>query len=119
MIRSAVARIRRSVPRCAVAAALVFVLVFAAACDEGADAPQNAPRAAMCRQLMTHIFQITPPPGSDRPETDPARLQALTARVPIEDIEQCAAVKDEAVIRCMQEASDARALRKCIPAQAE
>ncbi len=91
-------------------------VVFAAACDEEKGAPDTA--QTRCRQLMAHIFQITPRPGSDRPETDPARIQELVARVPIEDIEQCAAVKD-AVFTCMQAATDARALRKCIPAQAE
>ncbi|HEX8113391.1 MAG TPA: hypothetical protein VF516_36930 [Kofleriaceae bacterium] len=122
-----------SLARIALALVVAPVLVFTAACDEEADKPETAQRAAMCRQLMAHIFQITPRPGSDRPETDPARIQELVARVPIEDIEQCAAVKDAVkpgeppppetqtpkVIACMQAATDARALRRCIPAQAE
>ena len=110
---------------------LVLVLVFAAACDEEEAKPD--PKQTMCRQLMEHIFQITPRPGSDRPETDPARIKELAAKLPIEDIEQCAAVKDPVkkgepappegqtpkVIACMQAATDVAALRKCIPAQAE
>lgn len=122
MIRSGLDRAVRSVLRGSIAVALVF----AAACDDGADAPANASRVATCRKLMVHILQITPRPGSDRPETDPARIQELAARIPIEDIEQCAATKDaataakkDAVIACMQEATDAASLRACIPAQAE
>ena len=101
-------------------------VVFAAACDEGAGVAEAGPRVAVCRKLMEHIFQITPKPGSDRAETDPARIQQLVTRIPIEDIEQCAATKDEAsaakkdaVIACMQAAGDVAALRACIPAQAE
>jgi hypothetical protein len=122
MIRSGFDRAVRSVLR----GSIVAALVFAAACDEGADAPENASRAATCRKLMVHILQITPRPGSDRPEADPARIQQLAAGIPIEDIEQCAATKDaasaakkDAVIACMQEATDVAALRACIPAQAE
>jgi len=116
------------------------VLVCTAACDEAADQPETAQRSpetaqrnAMCRQLIEHILRITPRPGSDRPETDPARLKQLVARVPIEDIDQCMAIKDAVlpgapppakdqvpkVIACMQAAGDVAALRACIPAQAE
>jgi hypothetical protein len=133
MIRFALARI-------ALVLVVAPVLGFAAACDEGTDQPdtahgtvETAQRQATCRQLIEHILQITPRPGSDRPETDPARIKQLAARVPIEDIEQCAAVKDAVkqgepappeggtpkVIACMQAATDVAALRACIPAQAE
>jgi hypothetical protein len=114
-------------------AVLGAVLVFTAACDEEADRPETAQRKAMCRQLVEHILQITPRPGADRPETDPARLKELAARVPIEDIDQCTAIKDAVppgapppaenqvpkVLACMQAAGDVAALRACIPAQAE
>jgi hypothetical protein len=114
-------------------AAVAPVLVFTAACDEEVDRPETAQRQAMCRQLVEHILQITPRPGSDRPETDPARIKELAARVPIEDIDQCTAIKDPVppgappppegqvpkVIACMQAAGDVAALRACIPAQAE
>lgn len=106
-------------------------VVFAAACDEQKGTPDTA--QSRCRQLMEHILQITPRPGSDRPETDPVRIKELAARIPIEDIEQCEAVKDPVkpgepppppgqtpkVIACMQAATDVAALRRCIPAQAE
>ncbi len=125
MVRTALARI-------ALALVVAPVLAFTAACDEEADKQEAGQRTAMCRQLIEHILQITPRPGSDRPETDPARIKELAARVPIEDIEQCAAVKDPAkpgapapetqtpkVIACMQAATDVASLRACIPAQAE
>jgi hypothetical protein len=127
-----------SMARIALALLVAPVLAFTAACDEEADKPETAQLQATqhkvtCRQLIEHILQITPRPGSDRPETDPARIKELSARVPIEDIEQCAAVKDPVkkgepappegqtpkVIACMQAATDVAALRKCIPAQAE
>ena len=125
--------------RIALALVVAPVLAFTAACDEGADQPETAEQRATaqhkatCRQLIEHILQITPRPGSDRPETDPARIKELAARVSIEDIEQCAAAWDPVkqgepappegqtpkVIACMQAATDVAALRKCIPAQAE
>jgi hypothetical protein len=112
---------------------LVLVLVSAAACDEEKDTPDTAQRKAMCRQLMEHIVRITPRPDGGGPETDPARIQQIVAQLPVEDIEQCAAVKDPVkkgepappegqtpkVIACMQAAADVAALRRCIPAQAE
>ena len=132
MLRTALARI-------ALALVVAPVLALTAACDEGSDQPATmqqqaaAQRKATCQQLIEHILQITPRPGSDRPETDPARIKELVAKVPIEDIEQCAAVKDTVkqgepappegqtpkVIACMQAATDVAALRTCIPAQAE
>ena len=136
MIRFALARI-------ALVLLVAPVLSFTAGCDEAADPPETAQhdatqltaaqRTATCRQLIEHILQITPRPGSDRPETDPARVKEIAAKIPIEDIEQCAAVKDPVkkgepappegqtpkVIACMQAATDVAALRTCIPAQAE
>lgn len=136
MIRFALARI-------ALVLLVAPVLAFTAGCDGEADRPETAQhdaaqrtaaqRTATCRQLIEHILQITPRPGSDRPETDPARVKEIAAKIPIEDIEQCAAVKDPVkegepappegqtpkVIACMQAAADVAALRKCIPAQAE
>lgn len=126
-----------SMPRIALALLIAPVLAFTMACDEETDRPSGSSVTARstttCRQLIGHILQITPRPGSDRPETDPARLQELLARIPIEDIEQCEAVKDPVkqgepappegqtprVIACMQAATDVAALRKCIPAQTE
>jgi hypothetical protein len=109
------------------------VLVSTAACDDPADRAAPSPREAMCRQLIQHILEITPRPGSDRPETDPARIRELAARVPIEDIDQCAAIKDPVkpgepapaegqvprVLACMQAAGDVAALKACIPAEVE
>jgi hypothetical protein len=132
--------IRFALTRIALVLLVAPVVLFTAACDEGADQPdtaqgkvQTAQRTVTCRQLIEHILQITPRPGSDRPETDPARIKEIAAKIPIEDIEQCAAVKDPVkkgepappegqtpkAIACMQAATDVAALRKCIPAQAE
>lgn len=132
--------IRLALARIALVLVVAPVLLFTAACGEGADQPdtaqgkvETAQRTVTCRQLIEHILQITPQPGSDRPQTDPARIKELAARVPIEDIEQCTAVKDAVkkgepappeggtprVIACMQAATDVAALRACIPPQAE
>ncbi|HEX3761447.1 MAG TPA: hypothetical protein VHW23_22275 [Kofleriaceae bacterium] len=116
-------------------AALVLVALstLLGACGTEKETPEKAAERAECRKLMAHIFQITPRPGGGAPETDPARIQALVAAVPVEDIEQCGAVKDAVkpgepprpehqtpkVIACMQAANDVAALRACIPAQAE
>lgn len=100
------------------ALALVAVAALAAslgACEAEKDQPEEAALKAECRQLMAHIFQITPRPEGGAPEADPARIQALVAAVPIEDIDQCAKAKDRTVITCMQAAHDVTALRGCIP----
>ncbi|HEX7838170.1 MAG TPA: hypothetical protein VF469_11935 [Kofleriaceae bacterium] len=99
--------------------ALVLVVVLAGACEEEKETPAQALLKAECRRLEEHLFQITPAPGSAAPEADPARIQQLVAKVPIEDIEQCAAVKDRSVIACMLAARDVAGLRACIPAQTE
>jgi hypothetical protein len=129
---------RIALARIALALLVAPVLALTAACDEEADRPETAQHEATqhkvtCQQLIEHILQITPRPGSDRPETDPARIKELAARIPVEDIEQCAAVKDPVkqgepappegqtprVITCMQAATDVAGLHRCIPAQAE
>jgi hypothetical protein len=113
--------------------ALVMVVVLAGACEDEQDAPDKAQRVAECRRLEDHIIRITPRPGANDPETDPQRIAELMAKIPIEDIEQCAAIKDPdaakkdpaaaakgiAAIACIQAASSAAAIRACIPAKTE
>jgi hypothetical protein len=101
---------------------LVLVVVsigFAGACASSAtDSPEQARRKAECRRLEAHIFQISPETRGrldGRPEAEQrALIEELVAKVPIEDIEQCAAAAP-AVIACMQAAPDPRAVRACIP----
>lgn len=102
--------------------ALALAAVLAAGCEAETDSPADAERKAECRRLEAHIFEITPRPGAgdaERGETDPRRIAELVAKVPVEDIEQCAAVKDRQVIACMQAAPDVAKLRACIPAKTE
>jgi hypothetical protein len=96
-----------------------------AGCEESQEAPETAAARAetsaaraRCRQLLEHIVQITPRNGGP-PETDPARVKEIVARIPIEDVEQCATVKDQKVLACMQAARDVPALLACIPNKAE
>ena len=99
--------------------ALSIALVFAAACgSEGVDPPDVAQRKAECRRLEAHILRISP---ESRRELDglseaeqQKRLDKLVAKVPIEDIQQCAAA-EPAVIACMQRAPDVAAVRACVP----
>ena len=98
---------------------LVIAVALAGGCEDENESSSSAPLRAECRKLEQHIVEITPRPGGGGPETDPARIAALVARIPIEDIEQCAAVKDRKVIACMQAAADVAALRACIPTQSE
>ena len=101
--------------------ALILCAVLAAGCeDEPTATPEVAALQAECRGLFEHVFQILPPPGapaSARGETDPARIASRVAKLPVEDFAQCAAIKDRSVIACMQRATDATALRACIPAK--
>jgi hypothetical protein len=93
----------------------LVALALVGACEGERDPKAEAGRAE-CRKLMAHIFQITPPPGGSAAEADPARIQALVAAVPVEDLDQCASASPTA-IACMQAANDFPALRACIPAQ--
>ncbi|HEY0483639.1 MAG TPA: hypothetical protein VGD37_39240 [Kofleriaceae bacterium] len=102
--------------------ALALVIVLAGACQPPKDLPEVAEQKAECQRLAAHIFEITPRPGetgAERGETDPKRIEALVAKLPVEDIQQCAAIKDRGVIACMQAAKDVAALRACIPAKKE
>jgi len=115
---------------------LAMVLVLAGACEAKKAAPGDtvvfkpagAPRTAEseaaeaaayraeCLRLEDHVFEIMPRPGAERGEPDPKKRAELVAQLPVEDIDQCAAVKDRKVIACMQAASDEKSLRACIPA---
>ena len=95
--------------------ALAMIVVLAGACEDEKDSPEKAQRKAECQKLEDHIFRITPRPGASGPETDPGRIRELIAKVPIEDIEQCAAVEEPTVLPCMLAARDVPALRACIP----
>ena len=102
--------------------ALALAAVLAAGCESEKDSPADAEHKAECRRLEAHIFEIMPRPGAggaERGETDPNRIAELVAKVPVEDIEQCAAVKDRQVIACMQAAPDVAKLRACIPQKKE
>ena len=100
-------------------AALTIATLFVAACGSDAvDAPEVAQRKAECRRLEAHILEISP---QTRRELDglpvaeqQKRLDQLVAKVPIEDIQQCAAA-EPAVVACMQRAPDVAAVRACIP----
>jgi hypothetical protein len=94
--------------------ALAMFVVLATGCEE--QPTGDTQRMAECRQLEEHILRITPRPGGGGPETDPARIKELVAKMPIEDIMQCAVAEDRKVIDCMKAANDVAALRACIPA---
>jgi predicted aldo/keto reductase-like oxidoreductase len=103
------------------AASLVVAIALGglAGCDDDSAAGANPELVAECKKLEAHIIQITPARGGGPPETDPKRVEELVAKLPIEDIQQCAAVKDRKVIACMMAATDVAKLRACIPAQTE
>jgi len=97
----------------------VAVTLFVGACDPGAkDTPEIAQRKAACKRLDEHIFRISPQSRSrldGRSEAEQQhQIDQLVAKVPIEDVEQCAAA-EPAVIACMQNAADIAAVRACIP----
>ncbi|HET7501278.1 MAG TPA: hypothetical protein VFK02_09760 [Kofleriaceae bacterium] len=105
----------------ALAIIVALVALSSTGCEDEKESPETAQHKAECRRLEEHIFQITPRPGdpSGRGVTDPKEIERLVAKVPIEDIEQCAAVTDRKVIACMQAAADLAALRACIPTRKE
>lgn len=95
--------------------ALALLAVLATGCED--EPTGDAQRVAECQQLEAHILQITPRPGGGAPETDPARIKALVAKLPSEDIMQCAVAEDRKAIDCMKAANDVAALRACIPSE--
>jgi hypothetical protein len=98
---------------------LALVVTLASGCGDSTDKSEQDPLKAECRALEKHLFQITPRVAGSAPEADPKRLEELVAKVPVEDIEQCAAIKDRKVIACMQAAGTVAAVRACIPAKKE
>jgi hypothetical protein len=99
--------------------ALACVVVFIGACESGeTDTPQVAQRKAECKRLNEHIFRISPESRGRLdgvPEAEQQkRLAEMVAKVPVEDIAQCAAA-DPVVIACMQKAPDVAAVRACLP----
>jgi len=99
---------------------LMLASIVLAACEsEPVDSPDVARRKATCKQLNEHIFRITPQSRDQlagRSAADQRKiLDQLMAKVPIEDIEQCAAA-EPTVIACMQAAPDIASVKSCIPA---
>ncbi len=95
--------------------AFAFLMMFAACKAEEVDAPQ-------CKQLLAHIYKISPETkakleGKAEADVD-ATVDKLVAALPPEDIAQCAAA-DPKVVACMQQAADIPAVRACIPAPKE
>ena len=84
----------------------------ASAAKEAAEAAANT---AECLRLEDHVFEIMPRPETGHGEPDPKRRAELVAQLPVEDIEQCAAVKDRKAIACMLHAADVATMRACIP----
>ena len=113
---------------------LAMVLLFAAACEAKKVSPaavaakdekdpekdernpaEIAAATAECLRLEEHVFEIMPRPDTGHGEADPKRRAALVAQLPIEDTDQCVAVKDRKVIACMLQAADEATMRACIP----
>jgi hypothetical protein len=113
---------------------LAMVLVFAAACEAKKVSPEAAAASdekdpdkdertpaeiaaatTECLRLEDHVFEIMPRPETGHGEPDPKRRAALVAQLPVEDIDQCVAVKDRKAIACMLKAADEATMRACIP----
>jgi hypothetical protein len=105
----------------AVALITIFVIgIVATMRSQDEDTAEVAARKAQCRKLERHIFEISPDSGvQSLTGTDREReLDALVAKVPIEDIEQCGAAYPEA-IACMEVATDLAAVATCVPQKVE
>jgi hypothetical protein len=102
----------------ALVAAFVAVMTFAGYAtwiNADKDPPDAATRKAECRELAVHFVAI-----SDQSHGSP---EEIAAKLPIEDIEQCAAAdKDKQgnnrkpeVLACARDATSVDALKKCLP----
>lgn len=87
-------------------AALASLVLFG--CDEAKpDSPEEAAARTQCKQLFSHLVQISPR-GAGK---DPA---AVAASLPVEDYEGCMTTEVE-IRDCMMTAPDVTAVKKCIP----
>ena len=98
---------------------LVLAIALLTACEEGEqDSPAVAARKVDCKQLEAHIFRISPqsaPQFSGLSESDAQQLaDRMAAKLPPEDIDQCAAGEPE-ITSCMKTAGDVAAIKACIP----
>ena len=91
----------------------------AAAAASDKESAEAATNTAECLRLEDHVFEIMPRPETGHGEADPKRRAELVAQLPVEDIEQCAAIKDRKVVACMLHAADVAAMRACIPPASE
>jgi hypothetical protein len=99
--------------------------IYATVHDENQDSPAIAARKAECQKLEAHVFSIMPASQLEglSEEERQKKLDELVAKLPIEDIEQCAAAdKDKTgadrkagVLDCMKAARDEAGLKQCIP----
>jgi hypothetical protein len=92
-------------------AALFTVGIYATVTDEDKDEPAFAARKAECRKLVTHLIEMSP-------EAAGKNSEELAAKIPVEDIELCAASYPE-VVACMQGAANLPAARACMPVAVE
>lgn len=98
--------------------ALVLVALLAACSDAPVDAPAVAAAKVECKKLEAHVFRISPqsaPKFAGLSEADATQLaDSMVAKLPAEDIDQCAAGEPE-IIACMQTAPDVAAIKACVP----
>jgi hypothetical protein len=92
-------------------AGLFALGIYATLTDEDKDEPAFAARKAECRKLVHHLIEMSP-------EAAGKSAEELAAKIPVEDIELCAASYPEAVA-CMQGAADLPAARACVPVAVE
>jgi len=86
---------------------------YATLTAEDVDSPAVAARKTRCKDVLAHIFELSPQSkqsGKSTPE--------LLDGVPVEDLEQCAAAYPQ-VIDCMDESVDLDALHACVPVTIE
>jgi hypothetical protein len=128
-------------------AGILTIAIYATVNDEDKESPEIAARMPECRKLMGHLIAISPQsqldglPGGAR-ET---RIGELVAKLPVEDLEQCAASdivfpwnwtafvqavqaqrmdeflrtlevdRKPAAVVCMHGASDPTGVKACVP----
>ena len=95
----------------AVMIGLFAVGIYSTTNWEDKDDPKVAAKKEQCRKLSRHLFEILPEAKGQNPDE-------LVAKVPIEDIEQCAAANQDSVA-CMLAAPDHARVQACIPVGVE
>lgn len=90
---------------------MIAALVFTAcgSDEQKPDKPAVVAAKAQCKQVLTHIVQVSPQAAG-------RSVDEIVAGLPVEDLQSCVASEPE-IRACMLTAADVAAVKKCLPSE--